>query len=69
MYLFQIFGHGSLCPRYSQVFYEQINKTTETLKKEGRVQEVFPYCEAHCGEQVRTVADLGLLVDALKSEV
>ncbi|KAI5710521.1 hypothetical protein M8J75_009296 [Diaphorina citri] len=63
-----IFGHGNLCPRYSQVFYEQINKTTETLKKEGRVQEVFPYCEAHCGEQVRTVADLGLLVDALKSE-
>lgn len=67
--LFQIFGHGHLCPRYSEVFYQEINKTTESLKEQGEVQELFPYCEAHCGENLKTVADLGLLVDALKSEV
>uniref|UniRef100_A0A8D8YP41 acid phosphatase n=1 Tax=Cacopsylla melanoneura TaxID=428564 RepID=A0A8D8YP41_9HEMI len=64
-----IFGHGHLCPRYSQVFYEQINRTTETLKEQGAIEEMLPYCATHCGEELKTVADLGLLVDALKSEV
>lgn len=64
-----IFGHGTACPRYSQVFYKQINKTTERLEQQGDLQELFPYCKAHCGEEVKTVADMGLLVDTLKSEV
>lgn len=64
-----IFGHGQACPRYAQVFYERINKTTERLKKETDIEAMLLYCQEHCGESVKTVADLGLLVDALKSEV
>lgn len=62
-----IFKRSYLCPRYTEVCKEQINQTSMLLKENTKA--LLAYCEKYCGEKLKNLKDLGLIVDALKTEV